>query len=541
MIETCFSNIRDYKGNSEQLSLFISIKYFLLDGGKKADRLKTAILYMIAKENLPLRFAESDGFRTVMNIAAPNYVTPSRTTVSSAMKNKYELFSTKLKATFGRISALSLTTDAWTEELNTTSFLGITAHFIEFCKLESVAFALVELDERHTGDYLGKQMLELCSEWNIETDKITAVLADNASNMKKAISDAFGKEKYVPCFAHCLDLIAKKPFTQIDSVKELLKDVSNIVRYFKHSNIAASELKKEQKNDSTQAPLRLIQSCPTRWNSTFYSIKRFLLLSEKIAPILIRNSTAPNMLTADRLEELKELVSLLGPIEELSKELSGQQYVTCSKSIPMKFCMLYTIQKYSAKTKIGEECKKMLIKEIKSRFAELESNPILSIATILDPRFKKHYFGDPVACQSAISNIETLLEKYTIRTDAEDTRGNNQEEVEEGSVWSVHNTVISASTSNRDVTSTELKNYLEEPATGLKTDPLLYWKNQTMYRNLSLLSEKFLCVVATSVPSERLFSKAGLIMTPTRNRLGGEMLAELIFLNNTKKSEWGLV
>ncbi|EFN86513.1 hypothetical protein EAI_02075, partial [Harpegnathos saltator] len=36
--------------------------------------------------------------------------------------------------------------------------------------------------------------------------------------------------------------------------------------------------------------------------------------------------------------------------------------------------------------------------------------------------------------------------------------------------------------------------------------------------------------VATSVPSERLFSKAGLILTQQRNRLKGRLLSQLLFL-----------
>jgi hypothetical protein len=45
------------------------------------------------------------------------------------------------------------------------------------------------------------------------------------------------------------------------------------------------------------------------------------------------------------------------------------------------------------------------------------------------------------------------------------------------------------------------------------------------------LATKYFCVVATSVPSERLFSKAGATATKSRNRLTGNKISKLLFLS----------
>lgn len=79
----------------------------------------------------------------------------------------------------------------------------------------------------------------------------------------------------------------------------------------------------------------------------------------------------------------------------------------------------------------------------------------------------------------------------------------------------------------------ELPHYLSVPVRSLKEDPLEIWNEMKMvYPNLYKLSQKYISVVATSVPSERLFSKAGATMTKNRNRLTGKRLSSLLFLGS---------
>ena len=51
-------------------------------------------------------------------------------------------------------------------------------------------------------------------------------------------------------------------------------------------------------------------------------------------------------------------------------------------------------------------------------------------------------------------------------------------------------------------------------------DPLSWWKNKaSVYPRLTKVMTERLCIVATSVPSERVFSKTGQIITERRNRI----------------------
>ena len=62
-------------------------------------------------------------------------------------------------------------------------------------------------------------------------------------------------------------------------------------------------------------------------------------------------------------------------------------------------------------------------------------------------------------------------------------------------------------------------------------DPLDWWKNnQSKFLLLSVLARKYLCIPATSVPSERVFSTAGHIINVKRASLLPENVSMLVFL-----------
>lgn len=61
-----------------------------------------------------------------------------------------------------------------------------------------------------------------------------------------------------------------------------------------------------------------------------------------------------------------------------------------------------------------------------------------------------------------------------------------------------------------------------------------------MHSALKDIALKYLSIIATSVPSERLFSRAGNIITENRNRITSEHLQYLLFLNSLSVEDWWL-
>jgi hypothetical protein len=90
-----------------------------------------------------------------------------------------------------------------------------------------------------------------------------------------------------------------------------------------------------------------------------------------------------------------------------------------------------------------------------------------------------------------------------------------------------------------DAAIAELTLYRDEPslplqnADGSFSCPLKWWKNnEGKYKMISKLALRVLCIPATSAPSERVFSVAGLTIAKDRARLAPQTANELIFLHD---------
>lgn len=104
---------------------------------------------------------------------------------------------------------------------------------------------------------------------------------------------------------------------------------------------------------------------------------------------------------------------------------------------------------------------------------------------------------------------------------------------EEFNLWSQHHVMVEKmNNSNNDGTS-EIAHYLKCPLKKFEQNPLQLWDDiKGICPTLAKIAPKYLSIPATSVPSERLFSKAGQVLTQQRSRLKGKRLSKLLFLNS---------
>lgn len=89
------------------------------------------------------------------------------------------------------------------------------------------------------------------------------------------------------------------------------------------------------------------------------------------------------------------------PFEFVTREASGQKYVTISK-IPMLSCFTTELNCVTPNSTVVKECKDVLLRE--KRYKLIEFKDHAAIATLLDPRFKNLLFQDPGACEQTIKN-----------------------------------------------------------------------------------------------------------------------------------------
>ena len=74
----------------------------------------------------------------------------------------------------------------------------------------------------------------------------------------------------------------------------------------------------------------------------------------------------------------------------------------------------------------------------------------------------------------------------------------------------------------------------KDPAKMLHSNPLLWWKENCLkYPHLAVQARRILCIPATSAPSERVFSAAGLTIAKDRASLNPANANDCIFLHDT--------
>ena len=189
------------------------------------------------------------------------------------------------------------------------------------------------------------------------------------------------------------------------------------------------------------------------------------------------------------------------------------------------------------------ECrlKAELKRQLKRRFSQLECNHILSAPTILDPRFKKIAFSSADTAERTIERISGEVCNLIPNTTDESTSGTTttqgtEQSLHESDLWgSFDRKVAEASTrrTNSVESAVEIRRYVQEKNIPRQEDPLAWWKQHALsYPHLSQLFKKYLCIPATSVPSERAFSKAGELVSKKRSNLKPSNVHMLLFLSN---------
>lgn len=352
------------------------------------------------------------------------------------------------------------------------------------------------------------------SEWEIPKEKIIAVISDNGANITKAVKDSFGTYKYVPCFAHTINLVVEKSITNTTLLTDLLSNVREIVKHFKRSTFLSDELRKKQINQgiliyyrkfgSKQnifkinltrcmfffvylgikegAVKKLTLDVSTRWNSIFYMLQRFVELSKIILDIMLTRPNGPEMISARQLQEVHDIIVVLRPLEMVTTEMSAENYVTISKVLPIVSCLTNGVSSQQPMTDLGESFKVAIIAQLQRRFGNIEMFNLCPVATLLDPRFKNLHFKDLVACTNAIKHLKQIVSNNRMPLSSSSSEEDTNESAKVFNLWEYHQGLAhkrsSSRASNSKISNTNspsdqlVMNYFSTPVTPLKQNPL---------------------------------------------------------------------
>ena len=515
----------------------------------KSREINRLVGELIAVDNQPFSIVDDIGFTRLIHHLEPRYKLPSRRYFSETLiPSVYDKLKLLVAELVQAQQYVSCTTDIWSSPVH-DSLLSLTAHFItkEF-ERKQVCLQAVKFNDSHTGSNIASMINSCIQAWKL-TEKLTCIIRDNAANYVAGLRDAdipnFG------CLAHTLQLVINDGVLVQRGVQELLGAARKLVGHYKHSNVSFQTLKQMQAQLGVPQH-SLIQDEPTRWNSSFYMLQRLI---EQRTALLAAGAACACMieLRAQQWNLAEKLVHVLQPFEEATREASGE-YSSAAVIIPVVNSLQRSLTTTAESTTDDHGITRMkqeMLSSLNRRYQHMETNKLYALATALDPRFKLCVFASASASASV---RQMLMEEYEQLAEIEDspippekqprtaTESGNGENAStsKSMLWTYFDEIVKEHNSDGPASTPTVEAvvdaYLHEPVCSRKSSPLDYWKQkQSLWPLLATMARKYLSIPPSSVPSERLFSTAGEVMSDRRNRLAPEKVEMLLFLNKNLK------
>lgn len=408
------------------------------------------------------------------------------------------------------VHSVALTFDIWSSQKSGKTFACLTGHYIDLVwGIKSLIVDFGDINYPHDSQAISKFITDAIIFMGIR-DKIVSITSDNASNniagfdlmrwydSRANIGDNFPFEfTHYRCIAHVINLGVKEA---LDELELLLIPVRRIVRAIKGHNSRVRGFNIIQLNvNPNKKPLAIINEIDTRWNSTYMMLNRVLKLKVAIQDALTNMHELKGLSEPD-WNLLGEVCTFLEPFNEMTEAVSGDTYPTVglvNLFIPL---LIKHVNKQYENLYLNRAAMAFKLK-FEEYHSYYDSEPIM-MASLLDPRVKTSFLP-----ADRHKFAEETLRKYINREE------NSQTQTTTISKLKYFNQAF-------DQVKDEPSAYLSLSREPMKTDPLNYWSKQAEnFPELSSLARKLLPIQATSVASERVFSRVSLIDTPHRNRL----------------------
>ncbi|XP_070397996.1 zinc finger BED domain-containing protein 4-like [Nothobranchius furzeri] len=496
----------------------------------KAMGITEKLLNFIVLDDQPLSVVENEGFRSLNEHLEPRYSLPSRTYLSgTALPELYNRVSAKLAGKLKGVPALSFTADIWTSDVCPMSLISLTVHWVD-SGTHHVCCAVLQVKKcrgSHNRATIAAAIAKMLNNRGIPLEKVHVILRDNASNVKAALEDMAVPN--LGCFAHTLQLVVHEGLMSQRSVSDALANSRKIVAHFKHSQLAQSRLEDLQREmqgtGTTSTPARLIQDVQTRWNSSFYMVKR-LLTEKRALCAYAADHNLPATLSANEwglLEKTDRAGTVRGVDEE--NQLSD---LHCSRRYPSR-------HRFKTSTSRGEQ--------YRQRHQNNEEHTPPSCQQAIQQHRK--FFTGGEATRTAKDLLKQELEEMeqALAKASAGKAGTRKPEPEpaekvahvdassppttsKSSFSSLYDKILEEHDEPAQGTQAaviQMQMYLKEPTMGDLDSPFQYWAdNHAHFPLLAAVAVKFLSGPSTSVESGSLFSTASNIVAEKRNRLTAE-------------------
>ncbi|XP_051529623.1 E3 SUMO-protein ligase ZBED1-like isoform X2 [Myxocyprinus asiaticus] len=447
---------------------------------------KTLLLNMIVKDLQPLRTMEGAWFQHLTRSLQPSLHIPLNASwVQAELQRLYRHKRMEVQAAVNNSSNLVLSTELWSSN-ESLFYLTVSCHLIdEKWELKSYVLDTAHLLVEHTADKAVQQLLRIANEWNI-TEK-TQVVVTNVDGMKKVHKNVC-RWIYIPCFAHTLDKVFGEAIGDPD-LKHLLRKCQHIVAFF-HQNNQASQSLQEYCSHLKLQQNELTQSTGLKWLPTHHMLNNIILQWPAIFKVFVDRREDDLCLNENERKIVEDIVDVLNILKEVTEEIGRQGYSPISNIIPLVKKLKEKLNRLKMK---GNRIAPKLSERCDYHIGNIIQNRWFRVSTALDPQFKTSVLLDSGVENEIRREIQPEHSKY------------DTEELVLQKYWKIKDTPVK---------------------------PLEFWRNKDEFEKLATVARKYLTVVSTAIPMERVYQLEESLIVNRRSCLEPENVNMMVFLNS---------
>ena len=535
---------------------------------KKVKLLNERIVQHIILSNDSWKLVEESSFRSLMFTAEPNYVVPSRKTITKCFDKMSDEISKSLKTEIKRDITeaghltLNVITDHGTSgdicrsKRNAVVVTRTTKDFV----IKTDTVALIHCHGSQTGLQIRRDVKEALEKAvDFDSSMILNWVTDGASTEKSARRP--GNHPTVglhvhfdgTCADHTMDLIgndslnAKNEITKISLVPtlvEAVKKMKDLVNHFGQSSLARQFFEDVMKKNNMD-PLRTVRGTSNRFFTKYFEVERFVELREAVDIFLdTYTGDIPQSccVIADEewslLDVYKDSLKLIVKCSEI---LEGASYCTSSSLIPMLDAIQSELKEMKRNMKKNGDGKLFvsllldnLVKDRRFGPDLMKSKAPYNVLTLLDVRYGDLYFNseekakalddlyNDVVFASIRDSSEAMEPSPSLPSPSPSTENMSAVEKRRRELLVLsgrnHSEPVITSETFKDRLKKEVNKIVKYPANvGSKTNPMEWFREH--HEDYPLLSKYWLAYSAfpaTSCCVERVFNIDGLIYTNHR-------------------------
>lgn len=471
-----------------------------------------AVLSFITGDLISPDIVEGKGFLNLLSnlsgkklnlLSEHNLTTSCLPTAYNACKE--QVFNT---ITSNCITNLALSIEEWSC-IDNVNCISVYMHYLQngepclFTKMLSTTF----FTNYESDSYWDIALAKLFSEWNINSNAVTAVLLSSSNEKLKS---ALRRNGFVilPCFLFVVQDMCTKHCFVYPAMKKILIKCRRLVKLIQEAKIDIEEDDHQELEDDDNDPQSLSFDTPDLWLTTYFMLKNLYKRKNNIAQFIGDTDFGFEdvILKHREWQDVLGILNLFEPLKTIVITLLEEKNSLASLLKPLIWQLNSSKVDISADDSTMIQELKLIIKNILNEaYAEENADNLIQIATTLDPRFKSFMqLDDSFDSQSSLTDLLTHLVK------SEETSSPNDEQLQspdkslsKRTGRSSINALFGNLSTNKpalsleDKVKIEVAHYQNENGALLEECPLEWWQlMRSKCPNLSRLASKYHCVPA---------------------------------------------